>query len=63
LALARLDRAGTVFQRLGLGYYLNGVIELKLELQGVSSSDGSDAATIAAPDPGETLPSGGAEGD
>ena len=37
-----------------------GLRRLRLELQDVGSSDG---VTIVAPEPGETLPSGGAEGD
>jgi len=37
------------------------VIAKKLELRRVGSSDGSDGVTIVAPDPGETLPSGGVE--
>jgi hypothetical protein len=37
------------------------VIAKKLELQGVGSSDGSGDVTIVAPEPGQTLSSGGAE--
>jgi hypothetical protein len=52
-----------VMEQYGAKLYLGQVIAKKLELQGVGSSDGSDGVTIVAPEPDETLPSGGAEGD
>ncbi len=63
-AMEQLDAASKLFEQYGARLYLDQVIAKKLELQGVTPSDGSDAATIVAPEPGETLPSGGAaEGD
>ena len=59
--MEHLDAASKRFERHGAKFHLDQMIAKKLELQGVGSSDGSDGVTIAAPDPGETLPSGGAE--
>ncbi len=56
-----LDAASKVFEEHNNGLCLDQVIAKKLELQGVGSSDGSDGVTIVAPEPGEMLPSGGAE--
>ena len=61
--MEHLDAASKLFEQFGAKLYLDQVIAKKLELQGVGSSDGSDGVTIVAPEPGETLPSGGTEGD
>ena len=62
--MEHLDAASKLFEQYGAKLYLDQVITKKLELQGAGSSDGSDGVTIVAPEPGETLPSGGgAEGD
>ena len=39
------------------------MITKKLDLQGAGPSDGSDAATIVTPEPGESLLSGGSAHD
>ncbi len=61
--MEHLDAASKLFEQYGAKRYLDQVIAKKLELQGVAPSDGSDATTIVAPEPGATMPSGGAEGD
>ncbi|MEE8421253.1 MAG: hypothetical protein V3S31_00585, partial [Dehalococcoidia bacterium] len=69
-AMEHLDAASKVFEQYGAKLYLDQVIAKKLELQGVSPSGGSGddtvpagepEVTLKAPEPGDTLPSGGTD--
>jgi hypothetical protein len=62
-AMDHLDAASKVFEEHNNDLYLDQVIAKKLELQGVAAADGSEDVTIVAANPGETLPTGGVEGD
>ena len=59
----QLDAAPKLFEQYGAKLYFDQVIAKRLELRGVGALDGSDGVTIVAPEPGETLPSGGAKGN
>ena len=62
-AMQVLDAAPKLFEQYGAKPYLDQVIAKKLELRGVGTLDGSDGVTIVAPEPGETMPLGGAKGN
>jgi len=61
--MQQLDAAPKLFEQYGAKLYFDQVIAKRLELRGVGALDGSDGVTIVAPEPGETMPSGGAKGN